>query len=351
MTPLEQRYRRLLQLLPSPYLEVRGEEMVDTFLLSVRKDDPEADALAEVVGHPSWGERLSIVRLAFDLRCGGRHAPPRYEVLGGAVRWCVAAIVLIHAVSAVQLLIGDVWWWHTGFWMGDSPQWSAMSWVSDVGAVLWLPTLMALAMRRPRVAQVFAGLATVPVLAAALLETRLLSLGSASMDWVAWGWVVSAWLILAVDVCVVLGLAAFHPEAPGLRPRPWLIRGAVVLMVPNAALFIPGMAPWLLADGSIVWHLGAALGAGAVLLMGRGWTSEQRTQAHLGIALLCTLALARQAPYVVGFLAQDGTSTLPAFFVVSIVVQLMVTTAIGTAFAIAGLRQVRRLPRVTYAPI
>lgn len=95
MNSLELRYRRLLGLLPSAYRAVREEEMVDTFLLSMQEEDPEDDEVVQVCAHPSWPERFSVLGLALRLRWGGRQAPVRYQVQGGAVRWFVATVLAV----------------------------------------------------------------------------------------------------------------------------------------------------------------------------------------------------------------------------------------------------------------
>lgn len=112
MSPLELRYRRLLFLLPANRA-AREEEMVDTFLLSMQQEAAADDEVAQVCAHPAWSERLSVAALALRLRWGGHQAPPRYRTQGGAVRWFVAAVLLVRAVSAVPNLLqlarsGDV---------------------------------------------------------------------------------------------------------------------------------------------------------------------------------------------------------------------------------------------------
>lgn len=109
MSPLEARYRRLLCVLPRAYREARAEEMVDTFLLTMHEDDPEDDVIVHLSGRPSFSERLSVLSLALRLRWGGTRAPVRYQVHGGAVRWCVTLIVLIQATVSAQLLLAELW--------------------------------------------------------------------------------------------------------------------------------------------------------------------------------------------------------------------------------------------------
>ncbi|HZM75585.1 MAG TPA: hypothetical protein VFC19_07645, partial [Candidatus Limnocylindrales bacterium] len=74
MNRLEERYRRVLRLLPASYRGVWEEDMVATFLASVATDDrEEAEYLADF-GRPSWPEVFSIVALAIRLRIGSAGA-------------------------------------------------------------------------------------------------------------------------------------------------------------------------------------------------------------------------------------------------------------------------------------
>ena len=77
MTRLEERYRRVLRLLPVSYRVIWEDDMVATFLASTHTDDrDEADYLADF-GRPSWAEVASIAALAIRLRIGSAGAPPR----------------------------------------------------------------------------------------------------------------------------------------------------------------------------------------------------------------------------------------------------------------------------------
>ena len=75
---LEQRYRRVLRLLPGYYRDQWEEDMVAAFLDSWLTGDPEVDAAVLTFCRPSGGEVASVAGLAARLYLGGAGAPRRY---------------------------------------------------------------------------------------------------------------------------------------------------------------------------------------------------------------------------------------------------------------------------------
>jgi hypothetical protein len=164
MTPLEQRYRLVLRVLPADYRAVWQEEMVATFLESMHTDDVEdAEYLAEY-GRPSWSEVASVAALAIRLRIpglrlrlGGTGAPPRNVIWGDAVRLVALVQLLVKAAWAV-IGIGTMLWL-SGQIPGPPvprPQMLALHlWdrLSFLAGLVWLPVYLALVIGHRRAGQ------------------------------------------------------------------------------------------------------------------------------------------------------------------------------------------------------
>jgi hypothetical protein len=106
---LEQRYRRVLRLLPGYYRERWEQDMVAAFLDSWLTGDPEVDAAVRRFCRPSWGEVASVAGLAARLYLGGAGAPRRYFAWGQAIRRAVLAVLLVHAVLGLNVLVRAAW--------------------------------------------------------------------------------------------------------------------------------------------------------------------------------------------------------------------------------------------------
>ena len=350
MSPLEVRYRRLLCLLPPAYRAVREEEMVDTFLLSMQQEEPEDDEVAQLGAYPSWSETFSVACLALRLRWGGDQAPVRYRTHGGAVRWFVAAVLLIEAVSAVPVLLGQLWrsglvpgaaaWGDASFETG-----SFWSWALTTAELLWIPAFVALAQGHQRAARLLAALATGPLAVEVVTDTVGLVLTPSQVPWIAYSWV-----RVLIDMSVLLGLAAFHRDAPGLRPRPWLVSAGVALVALALSPLVPGVAAGALVDGVSLWSMAVMMGALVVALLGRTWADHRRTQAHLGLSLLSAATFVLRATTVATLAITGGLGSLPVSARVGLVVQLLVVAVVVGVFGWRGARELRRMPGVTYAP-
>ena len=75
---LEQRYRRVLRLLPGYYRDNWEQDMVAALLESSPADDPEEDEYIIEFGEPRWPEVAGLAGLAARLYLGGAGAPRRY---------------------------------------------------------------------------------------------------------------------------------------------------------------------------------------------------------------------------------------------------------------------------------
>jgi hypothetical protein len=105
MSPLEQRYRRLLQWLPEPARSRWADDMTETYLSVATADDPE---YAEF-GSPSVADRLDVARLALALHLGAPGASARAVAAGRTARLVAAAGTVALASGALAGLVSTAW--------------------------------------------------------------------------------------------------------------------------------------------------------------------------------------------------------------------------------------------------
>ena len=244
---LEQRYRRVLRLLPGYYRAKWEEDMVAAFLDSSLAGDPDEDEFMLEFGKPTWPEVASVADLAARLYLGGAGAPRRYFAWGQAVRGAVLAVVLVHAVVSLDGLI-RVAWTHRLLGVPAAPASMVTStpagllppaawYLSDCA---WIAVLVMLILGHYRVARVYAVAAIVPDLVWLLHGQFTGALPAASAGpWFFW---------VLLNLAPVLALAAFHPDAPPAPRLPWLLAlpAAYLLVdVPVLALEATGNAAWV----------------------------------------------------------------------------------------------------------
>jgi hypothetical protein len=242
---LEQRYRRVVRLLPGWYRQQWEEDMVAAFLDSWLTGDPESDPWVLEICKPSWAEVASVISLAVRLYLGGAGSPPRYFAWGQAIRRAVLAAVLVHAVLAVDILSLAAW----SRRLLGLPAPPAALMVAAPGGVwplvfyavngAWIVIFAALALGHYRTARVLAALAIVPGLTA-LVQAQFTGVMPAPFG--AWPW----WALLGL--APVLAMAAFHSDAPQAPRRPWLLAlpaGYILVIVPVLALGATGNAAWI----------------------------------------------------------------------------------------------------------
>jgi hypothetical protein len=243
---LEQRYRRVLRLLPGYYRDQWEEDMVAAFLDSWLTGDPDEDSVTMEFDRPSWQEVASVAGLAARLYLGAAGTPRRYFAWGQAVRGAVLAVLLVHAAAGLDGLVsvfvpdgqrrivpappatiaglpGSVW---------PYTVWYAVGYV-------WILVFVALILGHYRVARVTAVLAIVPALVWLLREQLTGSLLSPFASW-------SFWFL--IDLAPVLAMTAFHRDAPPAARRPWLLAlPAYYLLVstPVAAAKLTGHFAWV----------------------------------------------------------------------------------------------------------
>jgi hypothetical protein len=242
---LEQRYRRVLRLLPGYYRDTWEEDMVSAFLDSWLTGDPDEDSVTMEYDRPTRPEIASVVGLAARLYLGGAGAPRRYFAWGQAVRLAALTVTLVHAGGALDGLVRLVW---THRQLGPLPPppanilpapsggiWPTTGYAVD-GA--WIVVFLMLVLGHYRAARVLAALAIVPGLTA-LLQHQLS--GGLPAPYGAWAY----WALL--DLVPVLAMAAFHSGAPPAARRPWLLAlPACYLLVylPVLAIQATGNSAW-----------------------------------------------------------------------------------------------------------
>jgi hypothetical protein len=242
---LERRYRRVLRLLPGWYREQWEEDMVAALLDGWLTGDPEADEYISKAARPEWAEVASVAGLAARLYLGGASAPRRNFAWGQAVRRAVLAVMLVHAILAVDLLVLTAW--NRRLFGLPAPPASLVSALPGgawpmayyVVNVAWVVIFVALALGHYRAARVLAALAIVPGLVA-LLQAQLTGIVPAPFgSWAFWG---------LVNLVPVLALTAFHRDAPPAARWPWLLAvpaNYLLVVVPLLVLQATGNSAWL----------------------------------------------------------------------------------------------------------
>ena len=242
---LEDRYQRVLRLLPGYYRGKWEEDMVAAFLDSRLTGDEGEDEYIVEFGRPAWPEVASVAALAARLYLGGAGAPRRYFAWGQAVRLAVLAVVLVHATQGLALLTLLTWRRHLAGWFPALPASLAGpvpggAWPTVMNAVdcVWIVIFVALVLGHHRMARVVAALA-IAVDLVFLLQAQLAGLLLRPLG--TW----SSWFLL--DLAPVLAMAAFHRDAPPAARRPWL------LALPGYYLLVPVPVLVLQATGNQAW--------------------------------------------------------------------------------------------------
>jgi len=323
---LEQRYRRVLRLLPGYYRQRWEEDMVAAFLDSWLTGDPEDDDAILEFCKPTWPEVASVAGLAARLYLGAAGAPRRYFAWGQAVRRAVLAVMLVHAVLGLEVLVRTAW--SRRLFGLPAPPASLVTlspggvWptVYHVVNVAWIVVFVTLALGHYRTARVLAVLAIVPGLAA-LLQAQLTGIRPAPFG--PWAW----WVLF--NLVPVAAMTAFHRDAPPAARLPWLLAlpaGYLLVFGPLLALEATGSSAWLpdwpglccllaalaclvhvprawsrQADGSGVWSLtltllGAVAGAYRIITLSDYWHDPHLIKVSLAELLMLAAAAALVAP-------------------------------------------------------
>ena len=249
---LEQRYRRVLRILPSYYRKQWEEDMVTAFLESSLTGDPEEDEFITEYGKPSLAEIASVAGLAARLYLGGAGAPRRYFAWGQATRWAVLVVLLEHAVRALAGLVFLAWAHRLLGWLPVPParvlatQSGTGIWPAVWYAVgyAWIVAYLALVLGYRRTAQVIAVLAISPDLIYLLQSQFGIGQVPRLVPWAIGPW--AMWIL--IDLVPVLAMAAFHRDAPPVERRPWLRALPVTFLlvaVPLLAVEFTGHDGWV----------------------------------------------------------------------------------------------------------
>jgi hypothetical protein len=235
---LEQRYRRVLRLLPGYYRGKWEEDMVATFLDGWLTGDPDEDSVTMEYDRPTRQEIVSVVGLAARLYLGGAGAPRRYFAWGQAVRNAVLGVMLAHAVWGLGELALFARSRHLIGWLPPSPGgfWPALSYGTGYA---WIVVFVALILVDYRTARVIALLVVGADVATMLHEQLAGTLGSPFATW--------AYMVV-IDLAPVLAMAAFHPDAPPVARRPWLVAlpaWYLLVALPVLAAELSGHAAWV----------------------------------------------------------------------------------------------------------
>ena len=319
MSPLEQRYRRLLAWLPEPARSRWADEMTGTFLEATTAGDPE---YAEF-GSPSLADRLDVARLALRLRLGAPGSSVRAVAAGRTVRLVAVVGAGSLAVQALVALALTAWTYDVLPFLTAPDLPGPMSWGPGqaIGVVLdGLVVALAVCLVR--------GSAAARALAPAALALYVLPLAQPHPP-------PALQALALVPIAVVLVAAALVPPEP-LRPRPWwLLAVPALTLVASAPATVPGeVVGWLaaLADPLVHSALGLAV-ALAVLALRR---PAARGPAELAVAVLAAalaLGLVSRWPWDV----EGGYH--PA-----VVAATLVAAGTAAVAGIIGQRAVRALP-------
>jgi hypothetical protein len=307
---LEQRYRRVLRLLPGYYRDTWEDDMVAAFLDSWLTGDAYTDECVLEFCKPAWPEVASVVLLAGRLYLGGAGAPRRYLAWGQAVRGAVLAMLMVHAVRGLDGLrlaflargrrpLGIVPAPPAVMAPGPGAVWPAAAWY--VADWAWIVVFVALVLGHYRTARVIVVLAVVADLvwlAQGQLAGALLSpFGS----WAFW---------FLFDLVLVLAMAAFHRDAAPVARWPWLLAlpaNYLLVAVPELAASATGHQAWVPDLPGLGCILVAVL---CLAYAPRAWSSRTGTGVwSLTLVLLAAVAavyrIASLGDYLQGHYLQD----------------------------------------------
>ncbi|GGQ48373.1 hypothetical protein [Couchioplanes azureus] len=334
---LEERYRRVLRLLPADYRHAWEEDMVDTFLQAAYDADPE-DPEGVEISSPGKAEVASIVALALRLRLGGAGAAPRRFAWGEATRLVALAGLLAPTVLALSDALFMAWVaGHMDDFIGPEgiPEgsWLADRWLAlwALTGLLWLPAYLSVLFGHRRAAHVLAVIALLPVL---ISGAERLSRDEFTAT--------EAYELLLV-VLPVLALAAFHRDAPPVRCRPWLIA-----LPAGVALVLAAHLPLRLAGDWDAWFLplvdrpalACAVLIGATVM--QAVPGSRIPSWPLALALLVAAALVLRLMTTLGYLGYDSPNHIAMATIGA--VQCAALLAAGGYLTRVAVRGMRRLP-------
>lgn len=246
MNRLEERYRRVLRLLPAGYRRRWEDDMVAAFLASTATGDPEQDDYLADYGRPGAGEVASVVALAARLRFGGTpDAPPRRYARGQAIRLAVLLTTLTSAAMNLGVVATSAWL--TGrlglpvpaAWAVPRHLVGGWTVVSGVVGWAWVVAYLTLVTGHRRAARLSGALAVLGSVAASVVPATAGHPGAASPLTALGGVQPTAVLHWLFQLLVVLAMGAFVPGTPAPGRRGWLTAlpvGVVAVAIPVTLL-------------------------------------------------------------------------------------------------------------------
>ncbi|MGW4500550.1 hypothetical protein ACWENR_18295 [Micromonospora sp. NPDC004336] len=344
MSRLEERYRLVLRLLPAAYRRQWEEDMVAAFLDSMDTGDPETTDYLADFGRPSLSEVASVLSLAVRLRLGGAGAPPRSHAWGQAVRLATLMAMLAQAVTVTASVAVALWLSGNIEWLPApapdlalTPPRDAWRTAWDLAGYAWLPAYVALVLGHRRVARAVALLAVLPPAVTTAVEQAT---GAAPLT-------ALPWAMRLFDVLLLLGMAAFHHDAPPVPRRPWLLALPIGILLVPVPLFVAQAATPALT--LLDWPGLACVVLTAAMAVHLALGRRSRTLPwSLAFTLLAAATLALRAVTLPdhGAQAQGGILTAIA------AVQAVAVLAVGAPVAVPAVRALRRLPPVpAVAPV
>ncbi len=345
MIRLEERYRRVLRLLPASYREIWEEDMVSAFLASVHTDDPEDAEYMADFGRPAWSEVASVVALAVRLRIGSAGAPPRYAAWSEAIRRGVLAGMLVNAAASTAGLMMTLWM--AGMIPlapappvlpeppGYPDSWHRVSLFATLAGLLWLPAFLALVSHRWAAAR---WLASVAAVAAAVSAALAVVVTSQRMS----GEVAYT---LLTNTLLVLALTAFHRSAAPVQRRSWLAGFGLCTVVVAGYTLLTFRSTTSLPplDWAGLWCL-VLVAAATVHLTGLALRGLSRFSAQThALAILAFTVLGLRLVTLLDY-ARFGSAGWHAATVPLGIAEAVAVGAAAIVLALLSARTLRRLP-------
>jgi hypothetical protein len=334
---LEERYRLALRLLPAAYRAAWADDMVDTFLdraYAAAPDDPEGVDNSS----PGRAELASIVWLAIRLRLGGSDAAERPRLMGDAVRLAALVGLLYHAGMALAGVLLTAWLssGRSGIDIPPELEPYPSRWqVLTVGlGLLWVVGFVTVLFGQSRYAWA-------PAVAALVVDIAFIAMaddpGPVSPIAVA---------ALLVSVATVLALLGFHPSAPPVRARPWLLALGPAAVVPVAVTLTiqpTGDGYLLLVD----WLTPYCVAFVVVAVIQLRRTASASSAWPLALAFIAAALLVIRGANAVFLIYLASHSPGWPLELAILAAQLSAVFAVGLVAAIRARRIWRRLPTLT----
>ncbi|HEX6468603.1 MAG TPA: hypothetical protein VF069_05855 [Streptosporangiaceae bacterium] len=258
MSLLEERYRRVLRLLPASYRAEREEEMVSAFLEGVGDGEEPAD---EDLARPNWSEIASVAALAMRVRLGGVGAPPERFVWGEGVRLAARLGLLFHAVLGCVSAGGLL----RLYGVLGSPPAAGLAPEDIIGTagsverlrhlaesapvVAWVAAYALLVYGHRRAAKVLAVLALLPMIFRLAIDVGTVVGAAPSLaDQGRMQIRTDVPYVLLAVVPVLALLAGYHRDAPAARRPPRFfvvpaVAGALAAVALGVVMATPGLGP------------------------------------------------------------------------------------------------------------